>query len=192
MKKYDFVILKNEDGETYQALPKNSFEEINVHNTYDNGQSVSHEDAGDCLSINTNKAVKIANKVRKEEYPNKPVFKIGDIVHAFDFPYVFEEIVYGNNLNVDVDFTTEYQQCTAYNYWDGNNWKSIIVAYDNLNWECSELLEDKELIEELCQAINDMVYKDDSHGIKYFEHEKWSITQSIWANNPFSYELTEK
>ena len=193
-KKYEFIVFREDDGtKTYKALPTGSFETMCVHNTYDNGQTVSPEDAGDCLSLNSSKAVRLANRIRKEEHESSPKFVVGDIITAFDFPEIYEQIVYGKNtLKVGVDFENEYQMCQAYNYHDGSNWKSIVVSYDFHHWDISELVDDEDLISELNQAIEDRILESDGFGYKNYSSEKYRVAQSQFANNPFSWELTEK
>lgn len=197
--KYEFIKRKEDSGEmTYCALPTGSFGEMNVSDTYDsNGQSVGADDAGNWIELKSNKAKNFARKSAKEHDLADRYKKYGvqggsvEIINAYDFYDIYSDIL-NSDLVEGEDYIHERIGCKAFNFFDGNNWKSLVVAYDAHEWGVVELVEDEELIAELNAAIDDCEWESESGGYVKYSHPTYNIEKSNWQGNPYSYELSAK
>lgn len=80
-----------------------------------------------------------------------------------------------------------YTKATYYTYWDGSNWKSIIIDGD---WW--EIVEDKDLFNQIFDDFEEAEEKEERNGIRYFEGKEYTHRISRWQSNPFYFESEEK
>ena len=60
----------------------------------------------------------------------------------------------------------------GFNYWDGHNWSSVIVSADSDTELLYEVLEDKALIKELNEAIENSDFVKKENGQVVYEYDK--------------------
>lgn len=135
-------IIKSQHEENAKLLLVDiAWEELNVSDTYDNyGQKVDSSDAGDCITLNSLQAVKYWNEDDEEDVEEN-AGAIGETISAFDYPNSYEKIT--TELIEGEDYTYQKSIVTGFNYWDGNNHKTIIVA-DPISDPTYQILEGEE------------------------------------------------
>jgi hypothetical protein len=198
MTNYIFLTKTNTQGEEikYYAIPENKIELLNLSETYTGfGQTVSPADAGDYLTLISQKAVDFANQAYHSNHVAADddtevlqKFSIGDYISAYDYSE-YDEILIADDLEKEVDFSVEYTTCKGFNFWDGHNHKTIITGsyvHDFLEYE---IISDKEIIKRLRTAISKM--KEVSRGAGYidYRHGSVNITESYWQGTWESYNL---
>lgn len=52
---------------------------------------------------------------------------IGDPISAYDHSEIFDEILNSCDLEEGVDYELVQTQVTGFTYWDGHNWRSIVL-----------------------------------------------------------------
>lgn len=194
-----YLILKKKYQEpfeptTYYALDKDLFEEKAISHTFDKyGQNVTHGNAGDHLTLNTKQAVNVAYKVAEEEgYDNE--FEVGETIVAFDHESFYIDLLNGleKEVHEDDDYTLFHDTCLAYNYWDGNNWKSVIIEHPHYDDACNYEVVDNELQAEINDAIENRVYEKEEGGVICFTSNEYSIIKSYFSNDFEEYQITLK
>jgi hypothetical protein len=196
MTNYIFLTKTDNHGEVnYYAIPENKIELLNLSETYTAfGQTVSPADAGDYLTLNSQKAVDFANQAYHSNHADADdtevlqKFSIGDYISAYDYSE-YDEILIADELEKEVDFSVEYTTCKGFNFWDGHNHKTIITGsfvHDFLEYEIET---DKAIIKRLRTAISKM--KEVSRGAGYIDYKHGSvhITESFWQGAWESYNL---
>jgi hypothetical protein len=194
----NFIFLTKTDtqGEEikYYAIPENQITTLNVSDTYASfGQCVDSSDAGDYLTLDTQKAADFANQAYHSNHADSDTevlqkFSIGDYISAYDYSE-FDEILTADELEKEVDFSVEYTTCKGFNFWNGHNHQSIIVAGGNYDYYEWEIVTDKAIIKRLRTAISKM--KEVSRGAGYidYKHGSVNITESYWQGAWESYNL---
>lgn len=80
---------------------------------------------------------------------------------------------------------------SGFNYWDGHNWKTVVLEREHTDDISHEILENRELVEELNNAIENKEFLKSEFGKEIFQFEGLKIVinncQGSWA----SYEITE-
>lgn len=198
MSNYIFLIDKNRESETvYFAIDAEKIEILNESDTYDNyGQSVSPEDAGNSIGLLSQKAVDIANKAYHDnhaEYDDTEVlqhFSIGDFLSAYEHKE-YSDVLSDKDLKIGEDYSEYFPTCKGFNYWDGSNWKTIVVEREHGETDF-EILDNEELTEELNQAIQNKEFVEDGFGRKIYETEQYEIEYNYCQGTWASYYVTEK
>lgn len=194
MGKYIFLAKTEKYGDVeYFAIPESNIEILNVCDTYGfYGQQVSSSEAGDFLSLSTQKAVDFANQAyhnnhNEENEEVKQKWSIGDYISAYDFSE-FDEIL-KSSLKEGVDYSVTYTECKGFNFWDGSNWKTIMVAHDNYNNFDWEVITDKSIIKRLRTAISKMKWHSKGPGYDFYKHGSVDITEFYWQGAWEKYRL---
>jgi hypothetical protein len=134
------------------------FKEIQLHETYDrSGQLIDPYNVGAVMTILTQDAADTANGTPT---PTKEArIEIGDPIYCTNNR--FYEV--RNEMEEGVDYSLESETIIAYNYWNGNKWKTVILETAN---GCPDLEEVKgEAAEEILAAWeNKMQLGDGPHG----------------------------
>ena len=133
-------IIKSQHEENAKLLLVDiAWEELNISDTYDNyGQRVSSSDAGDHIAIGKTFEEKFVNDDDEEVE-----LKEGDVISAYDNSELFDWIWEKTKGKDNEYFEFHYQTVTGFNYWDGNNHKTIVIA-DSYNDPTHEVLEGEE------------------------------------------------
>lgn len=194
MSNYLFLTENNNEGPSrYFAINPVIIETLNLSETYDQfGQTISHGDAGDSITLLTDKAVKIANDAYNEEfsaeesydgYVNK--YETGDFVSAYDFCECFDAVIEKSESGIDYeeDFTT----VKGFTYWDGSNWKTITVEQNE--YEPTHNVVDEDLTKELNQAIENKSFETKGFGCEVSRGGDYAIIESQWQGSWDIYEL---
>lgn len=210
MNTYTFLTENyNEDGITrYFAISAKCIETLRVSETYDRyGQLVSSIDAGDSLILNSKKAVDIANKLKnneKEEYGDlvtdwengeinnhvyTEYFNVNDYITAYENSDIFDAII--KDCKEGEDYTYFAETCKGFNYWDGNNYKTITTEVENGEASHTEI-SDENLINELNEAIENMSYEGEGYGTREYSYKNYNIIDSAWQGTWEDYEITLK
>lgn len=165
MSDYTFLKPANDFEGVYYAIPSERIETINVSDTYDQyGQSVSAEDAGDYIEILSQECADSVNEEFDESY------EVGTHISAFSEGNEFYHI---ESLFVeDVDYRVYRETIEGFNYWDGSNWKTIVVSGD---YPTHEIEEDEEIVKRLNDALENKQYVSDGFGIETYESDECVI-----------------
>lgn len=197
MEKFIFLTKTENMGEIeYFAIAENQIETLNVSDTYlMDGQTVGSSEAGDYLTLYTQKAVNFANEAYHSNHAESDDtemlkhFNLNDTVSAYNYDE-FDEILESDDLEKDVDFTVEYTTCKGFSYWDGYHDKTIIIQsdiYDNLDWQIET---DKLITKRLRTAISKMKEVSKGVGCIYYKHGSVNIYKSYCYGTWENYRLT--
>lgn len=167
----------------YAAIPETTLEWLNTYETYTAfGQTVGHELAGDYLELLTEDACKAASEILLEEYGMEKAFRVGDYINAYDNSFLF------NELKDREDVEVSFMQCFGFTYWDGHNFKTIVVQ-DDYGFEPDWTVVNDEVAVELAQAIEEKEFVGVGTGYEEYGTEKWRIKQSFWQGSWATYEI---
>jgi hypothetical protein len=198
MEKYIFLTKVQQDtaNTEYFAIPESQIEEMYVSDTYSMyGNQTTPSEAGDYLELLTEKAVSLANKAYHDEYADYDDteivqhFSIGCSISAYDYSQVYDNIV-SSQLQEDEDYVAFKNGCQGFNYWNGQDWNTILVQHDDndvLDWQ---IVKDKKLIKRLRIALTAKSYKSKGAGVQYYEYGHTQITESFWEGSWESFKLT--
>jgi len=188
-----FATKNNSDSTTIYALHEELFERINISDTYDMyGQKVDSSTAGDYLTLDTQKAVDLANKIYHEnhaEYDDLEIlqkFTLSDYISAYDYSDVYEEIITNKDLQEGVDFEIIAEKCVAYNYWDGNNWKTHTI-HINQGEPSLNVITDKALIKKLRTSVTRRKYYRKGVGYIDYKYGNVVMTENNWQGSGWYY-----
>lgn len=196
-----FIFLTEADSEgpvKYFAIDAEKIEKLNGSDTYDLfGQPVSPEEVGDYLELKSQEATDVANQAyhdfHAEEDDTEVLqhFSIGQTISAYESSHEYDAIQRSADLKEGLDYEVYASWVKGFNYWDGSNWKSVIVEREHTDNVTNEILDDEELIKELNQAIEDKSFTGSTFGNLYYESGNYEIVvnnhQGRWA----IYEITE-
>lgn len=167
-----------EENEEVLLLVDIDWEQINVSDTYDNyGQQISSSDAGDSITLNSLKAVKIWS-AEFDEYEENPQ-AIGESISAYDYPTAYEEII--TTLIENEDFTYHRETVTGFNYWNGQNHKTITIATPN-GEPTHEVLEGAGYQQMIAEYENTK-FLSESFGLQTFLGENFVYSKSSFADD---------
>lgn len=151
------------------------------------GQRIGSYYAGDYLYIVTQEAADAANRAYNEYEENDEFvenYKVNDLVAAYEDSVVYDEIC--NHEGVECHAF----ECEAITFWDGSNFKSIIISSDNPDFDGDWEFVSDELAEELDAAIENMEQDGEATGYCYFKSGDWRITESFWQGSWERYTIT--
>lgn len=186
-KKTMLVFIKRRHDFTEQpyhyAVNAAEIKTLEVSSTYDQfGQLVSHEDAGDCIELVSEKAVRMANETRGE------VFQVGDMFTAMEEN--FDDLL--GELSEGEDYVKYFPTVEGFNYWDGNNNRSILVDGDGFeqDWEM-EIESDKKTVASLKRICKSTERGDglDDRGITTYTRRNGVVKSSRWAGHWWQYKI---
>lgn len=182
----------------YFAIYAENLVSMPLSDTYTQfGQQCGADDCGDSLELLTQEAVDKANEIYHNEYSEYDDlevlehFKLGDFIYAYGEYKCFVGII-ASDLIEDEDYNLYQTMCTGFNYWDGNNWKSIVVSDDNGSYYSWEVLEDKELTQTLLTAYEEKEFVKSSFGKDDFETDEFKIVVSNFASSWEIFVIEEK
>lgn len=125
----------NEVEEKILITDKNQFSWMKMSETYGKyGQLNDRDDAGDGITILSKYAADVANISAKEQEEDEEYCK-GDYYACFETNDAIIDAILELEENVDYEYCADL--VLAYNYWDGNNWASIILESHTFDsgWE---------------------------------------------------------
>lgn len=209
MKNLEYYLLTSlyADGdESTYAVKKDNFERMELHNCYGSyGEQYSSEDAGDYSLMNElSTAHKECLKTLKRHF-NLPQgdyvikhyggdefhLELGDEWEDWEYLYIPEEVMkeISEFLSLWEEANSLYTQVLAYNYWNGNNWQSIIIeADDGSDWAITHgTIEDNEIAEVISNE-NEWETIDNSRGRRIYKYGDYLI---VWSQalTFFDYEI---
>lgn len=196
----------------YYAISENSIKKLNLFETYDNsGLLTGHTNSGDyaiendysnakedCLHEITKNFLNDKDKELLSEYVE---FKnIQDYLNIEDDKIVIGKSLYtylsskADKINTFIENWRKenevYTECEGFNYWDGHNWKSIIVKSDLDGWLEWEILNDEDLTLKLNHAIDKMEFIKEGFGTREYKYNNISILETAFADDFSSYQVT--
>lgn len=159
-----FIIIteKHEENARQIIVDREEFENCPVTDCYDQyGQQIGHSDAGSTITLSTIIADELNEKFETDTWAKD------SLVTAFDHSEEFDFLLEENSDHIDI----ETEEVEAYNYWDGNNWKSIIIKSEhNDNWITHEYEEAPEDIYDEYEASEEV---KEGFGCKYYKSENY-------------------
>ena len=84
--------------------------------------------------------------------------------------------------------------CKAINYFDGSNWRSIILEIEIEKNDCEYMLvEDEEIIKKIDELIDGMEYISKHFGVEIYECGDYTVYLSSYASDNFcDYEIRKE
>lgn len=190
----NFTFIKSTNTEEYPnpvyAISVD-ISEMRVSETYDRfGQPVTPADAGDYITLDTQKAVDIANNAYKEFEDEEidEMFSLNETISDYEQGNVFTAINSAEELKEGLDFTYYASTCKGFNYFDGSNWQSIVIHYEDDGQPNYEVIENDSLESE----IDSKEWIKDGFGKKLYESENFWIIHNYCVGSFASYELYSK
>lgn len=191
----------NENGiDEYFAISKDRIETMKASETYDRfGQLVDEVDAGDYVCLLTQKAVDLANKIANEEreenhnnsdsdeeFEKNEIYSLNDTVSAYDNRDIFTAI---RELD-ETDFDHISEEVKGFNYWDGNNWKTVTIECE-YNEPSHEVIEEK-LSVEINEAIENVEFTHSGFGVQVGKYNDWVVISSQWQGDFSAYTVMSR
>lgn len=187
METYAFIRLSyRESGyETIYAIDPDKIKSMNLSYTYNNyGQLIDTADAGDWITLDSEKAVGLANRIYNEENEESEEFEekfsLNDSVSDYDHSDVFSQV--RETLKEGEDYTHYSEEVKGFNYWDGSNWRSVIVEAEHHDPEW-EVITDQDMIAELSAAIEEREFVKEGFGEKIYHGGAYQVVYNYcqWA-----------
>jgi hypothetical protein len=158
------------------AIDSDKLQPMNLADVYtEYGQRWGQYDAGDYIEILSEKCADFINTELEG-------WAVGDNFSAYDNSGLFDEILESDDLEEGVDYELVQTQVIGFTYWDGHNWRSIVLdcAEYPSQWEIieSEKLAEAEAIEQM-EKINETAYGIDYRYGNYkistsnFQGQQW-------------------
>jgi len=201
MSNFIFLTEANSEGPVvYFAIDAEKISEIPESDTYDRfGQSVSAGDAGNYLELKTQKAVEVANIAYHDshaEWDDTEVlqhFSIGDEILAYEDSNSYDSVVKSGTLEEGVDYDVTSTWVKGFNYWDGHNWKTVVVEREHTGRDNTshQILDDQELMAELNEAIENKKFVKSEFGKEKYQSDRWEIVVNNFQGSWASYEIRE-
>lgn len=189
--KNPFIFLVNKfnpelEG-TYFAIDSSRIETLNVSDTYDQfGQRISSYDAGDYVEItNFEKFSKLHSDLVESMRMSEDDILCFD-GHS-DIFFELEEIGEGDY------FKFHRSECKGFNYWNGNNWRTILLEHSGIEEPEWQIIDDKKLNKRLRTALSKKVEISKGFVMIEYKHGKVSIIQNLHAGawEDFLLEISE-
>lgn len=186
MKNYTYIRKKEEyqdsgDIQVIYAISQD-IEEMEMADTYDRfGQAIDAGEAGNSVTLLSEKAVRFANQNSENEY------SLYDVLSAYDADEMYQKIIDSSELKEDEDYEVFAEKVKGFNYWDGSNYQSVLIyaEHSEVEWEEVEG-EEAQLLEE---EIEEKEYIKDGFGKNLYESEKYWIVYNYCQGSFSSYEL---
>lgn len=139
------------------AIDADKLQPMNLADAYDKyGQLWGHCDAGDYIEILSEKCADFMAQVGLEGWT------IGDNFSAYDEAGIFDEILDSEELVEGSDYSLTQTQVTGFTYWDGHNWRSIVLDCADYpsQWEIVSNT-GLDLVIEQMEKVNETAYGTD-------------------------------
>ena len=198
MENYLFIRKNNQEGqEPILAVSPEIFKTMKMSDAYDDyGQHISPGDAGDSIELLSEKAVKVANEAYNdfhnyegEEEVQK--WSVDDVINAYDYDSEgFDAVAHNKELKEGKDYIYSAMTVKGYTYWDGHNWKTITIEQD-IYEPTHEVITDKELVDELHEAIKNKEFFKDGFGQTIYKSGKWNLISSQFQGSFEDFAITE-
>jgi hypothetical protein len=147
-----------------------------LHLTYNNGQQVDSYDAGASLVVKTELASEIAK------------VPVGEFLNCTDDN--FYEVQ--NNCEYRIDFDIESEEVLCHNYWNGNNWKTLVLDCGNVQGYPDLEIMDNAETEKILNGFETKEFVSESFGAKRYESENYIFIESQFASAWEDFEVIEK
>lgn len=175
------VLRRNEEDNRMYIIEENKFETTRLSECYDKfGQKIGKENAEDyCLenSYCTELRERFLNDLQTAgfEVENK---SWEDFVESDD-----------NSIKEFVenwrDENEAYTEALAYNYWDGNNWRSVILDDDANGYSVNYEKVEQELAEQVLTAYKNVTFPDYKFGKSEVESDGFVFLKTQYPGDPF-------
>lgn len=169
-----FIKEKNNEDAPIIVFDNDVFEMKPISDLYGQyGQQIGYCDSGAWIELTDKQAAWLNDELETEQYIE------GTIINAYDDYETFESIVdkFGDDCVND-------EEVLAYTYWNGHNFKSIIINNGD-NWDTHETVSD-ELASELFEIINsdDFCLEKAGPYQQEYRSEKWLFIESNFQGHP--------
>jgi hypothetical protein len=164
------------------------FQNIQTHETYDRcGQQVGYYEAQAGIEILTDKAAAIVEGVNPDTFVNPGQLHIGDYFFVPD--EVFSKIVEHDELEEGIDFRIFSPDVKAYNYWDGHNWRTLVLETDYGYPDLEEVRGEE--AEAILTAYEDKEFSHEGFGSKTYKSGKYTFVETQFASDWYDAEVME-
>lgn len=184
MKNNGLIVIRKKDSEDDRMFiaDQDDFEWQNLSKCYDEfGQQIGEENAGDyCLENGycTDLREKFFSDLKAAGFEVEEESDIDDFTDSKDEKVQkFVESWREENES--------HVQALAWNYFDGNNWRNVILDDDASGFESNyEEVESKEA-KEILKAFDGVEFGEHECGLCSVKRSSYVFTHSLFANNPF-------
>jgi hypothetical protein len=192
MKTNDYIVIKNatDPDEQMFVTKRDNFESVNLCETYDNyGQKVGCYNAG-CYAIDNSDSDAEKDFLR-DLYDHFGIEYNDDDLAEFDFSDVengLNELLSGISQEKIDSFIKEWKEkneihteAIAWTYWDGHNFRSLVMRSDLGEPDVEEIDDDEE--EAILAELPGFPYIEGTTAS--IETENYIFTFTLWADDPF-------
>lgn len=149
------------------------FEDVQTHETFDrNGQEVGYYEAQASLEIITEKAAQIAN------------CETGDFVYATDSKEFYDVLA---ECEQDKDYRIESPTVKAYSYWNGNNWKTLVLETDFGYPDLEEVTGEE--ADKIMEAYENKEFSNEGFGSKTYTCGEYTFIETQFASDWYDAEV---
>jgi len=162
------------------------FQSIETHNTYDHyGQSVGYYEAQAGVEILTDRAAAVIEDVDFSEFKNPAQLHIGDSFYVTDEN--FYKVIHDDELEEGIDYRIFSPEVIAYNYWDGRNWKTVVLETDFGYPDLEEVEED--LSKEILDAYETKELSHEGFGSRTYKSGRFTFVETAFASDWYTAEV---
>lgn len=195
MERKDVVILMDTRDGSYCAIPSDGITNGYLHDTYDNyGQQTGEYNAGDYTFGEENFDRELENFLRNSfEILADAVFYFNrNGIYDHEIDLTDEQVAEINDaITRFAEENETYTEATYFNYWDGSNYRSIILDSQLDFYPLFEIVDD-EFADEIYADFENAVEIEDFNGIIRYEGKEFYHRVSRWQDNPFLFESEER
>lgn len=188
------VIVSNFDSDVMYIIDSRDIEKTNVHDCYDDaGQRIDEESAGDYSLFNTYCDDIFSNMVEAGEKKFGTAFRDMKLDYS-DLTIINSEEIGLSDKEKEInefiqkyeDENASYTECEAINFWDGRNYRSIIIGDETV---CGEYhYADDELAEKILKEYSQIESPDfrEGFGLSKIESGEFVFGFSQYQNDNFN------
>lgn len=186
------------DGNIF-AIPTKDIITGPLADIYDQyGQKWGHEAAGDwCLGGDPNFYEKLCEHLQdKFEWTleDDKVFYVSDDGKLFDTENFTDKEISDVEKEIKkyCEENSTYYEGTYYTFWNGSNWRSILLNTEFGNIDCDfEILTDEEEIIGIINDYHDSEFVEEKCGITFYQGKKHKYIISRWEHHPWYFEVVD-
>lgn len=188
---YDRLYAEKGEDKKYLAIDPDEIEKMKISDTYDKyGRKVDTDTSGDSVCLLSQKAIDVANRVAKEQ-ESSDRFEVNDMIYAYNHADIYDEVFKELVKLDDKDWEDYSPTCEGFNYWDGSNWKTVMVSTEVGDPDYT-LVDDRELEKRLNKAIETGEITNQGFGYIIYESGDYQIEENFYQGHFESFSIVEK
>lgn len=185
------------DGNIF-ALPTEDIEKGFLADIYDQyGQKWGHEGAGDWCLGGDPEFYQVLIEYLFDKFNWKleddKMFYISDEGNLYNtYNFTEEEIKeVEREIKKYCEENSTYYEGTFYTFWNGSNWRTILISTDDGHIDCDFEVLTEEEAERIINDFHTSEFINDTQGIRYYQGKQHKYSVSRWPNHPWSFEVED-